>query len=160
MYILLCTCICFRCEFVSPRVTLVWCFYACLYLCVCARVLPGFLWRVCSHPGGATASFPRPVCRASMPCPNKTSTLSSTNHSQHPPPQQQKNITATTSVFLEASQLDTLDLSLLVPTVSSTGHLVAVWQLQCSHIGNLVWIMSNSIKATKVVTDAKKETYF
>lgn len=49
--------------------------------------LPGFSWSVCSRPGGATASFPQPVCRALMPCPSKTSTLSTTNDSQ-PPPQQ------------------------------------------------------------------------
>lgn len=52
-----------------------------------ACVLPGFLWSVGSRPGGVTASFPQPVCRELMPCPSKTSTLSTTNDSQ-PPPQQ------------------------------------------------------------------------
>lgn len=87
--------------------------YACLtlsrmFISLCDCVLPGFLWSVCSRPGGETASFPQSVYRALMPCPDKTSTLCTINHSRG------RNITATTSVFLEASQLDNLSLGLLV----------------------------------------------
>lgn len=61
--------------------------YVYIYVCAClmqlyVSVLPGFLWSVCSHRAGVTVPFPRLVCRGSMLCPDKTSTLSTTNGSQ------------------------------------------------------------------------------
>lgn len=65
------------------------------YLFAC--VLPGFVWSVCSRPGGVSSSFPRSACHVSMPFPVKTSTFCAIGHSHN------SIITATTRVLLKAS---------------------------------------------------------
>lgn len=93
------------------------------YACVLSHVLPGFSWSACSRPDGATTSFPQSVCRASMPCPDKTSTLSATTNSQ-PAPQQKHHSTYHRSFTLTSYPEFPVDVSscLLVFVCACTLH--------------------------------------
>lgn len=113
-------------------------------------VLPGFLSSVCSRPDGVTVSVPRLVCRASMLCPDKTSTLSTTNRSQAALQQKHcsNHLHVPRGIAAWQFQLESAGFLHFPPQPTVLAEMF--------HCGILVWLMSNTKEAKGLFKEQTK----